>query len=55
MLANSPGFKSLYEKRELYFESIYADIVDLALLPPLKGYASKEKTILLELIQQIID
>ena len=55
MLANSPGFKSLYEKRELYFESIYADIVDLALLPPLKGHASKEKTILLDLIQQIID
>ncbi len=55
MLANSPGFKSLYEKRELYFESIYADIISLALLPPTKGHGSKEKTVLLEMIQQVIE
>lgn len=55
MLANSPGFKSLYEKRELYFESIYADIITMALLPPTKGPGSKEKGVLLDLIQSVID
>lgn len=55
MLANSPGFKSLYDKRDIYFESIYADIISLALLPPTKGHASKEKSKLLDMIQGIID
>lgn len=55
MLANSPGFKSLYERRELYFESVYADIISLALLPSTKGHATKEKSVLLDMIQDIID
>lgn len=55
MLAHSMGFNSLYEKRELYFESIYADIIRLALLPAIKGHATKERAKLLELIQKIID
>lgn len=55
MLANSPGFKSLYEKRELYFESIYADIITMAMLPPTKGPGSKEKSKLLDMIQNVID
>ena len=55
MLANSPGFKSLYEKRDIYFESVYADIISLALLPPTKGHVSKEKSMLLDLIQGVID
>lgn len=55
MLANSPGFKSLYEKRELYFESVYADIITMALLPPTKGPGSKEKGMLLDLIQEVIE
>ena len=55
MLANSPGFKSLYEKRELYFESVYADIISMALLPPTKGPGSKEKGVLLDMIQGVID
>ena len=54
MLANSPGFKSLYDKRELYFESIYADIISLAQLPPTKGHGSKEKNVLLDMIQNVI-
>lgn len=54
MLANSPGFKSLYEKRELYFESVYSDIVSLALMPPTKGHPSKEKSHLLNKIQSVI-
>lgn len=55
MLANSPGFKSLYEKRELYFESVYADIITMALLPPTKGPGSKEKGRLLDMIQDVIE
>lgn len=55
MLANSPGFKSLYEKRELYFESVYADIITMALLPPTKGPGTKEKGQLLDMIQGVID
>ena len=54
MLANSAGFKSLYDNREISFESIYADIVSLALLPPTKGHPSGAKSKLLELIQSII-
>ncbi len=36
MLANAPGFRSLYRSREVHFEEIYYDIVDKAFLPPLK-------------------
>ena len=36
MLANAPGFRSLYANREIRFESIYADILDRAFLPPLR-------------------
>lgn len=39
----------------LFFESIYADIISLALLPPTKGHPSKEKSMLLERIQRVID
>lgn len=55
MLANSPGFKSLFEKRELYFESVYPDIISMALLPPTKGPGSKEKGVLLDMIQDVIN
>ncbi len=36
MLANAPGFRSLYAQRETHFEEVYADIIDKAFLPPLK-------------------
>ncbi len=36
MLANAPGFRSLYTERETHFEEVYADIIDKAFLPPLK-------------------
>lgn len=36
MLANAPGFRSLYATREVHFEEIYFDIIDRALLPELK-------------------
>lgn len=36
MLANAPGFRSLYANRDLHFEAEYADILDRAYLPPLR-------------------
>ena len=37
MLSNAPGFRSLYAAREIHFEAVYADILDKAYLPPLRG------------------
>ena len=37
MLANAPGFRSLYAAREIHFEEIYQDILDRAYLPPLRN------------------
>ncbi|GIV90322.1 MAG: hypothetical protein KatS3mg055_2840 [Chloroflexus sp.] len=53
MLANAPGFPSLYAKREIHFEEIYADILDRAYLPRLRD---KEERIepLLKKLQQLI-
>ena len=36
VLANAPGFRSLYAHREIHFEEIYSDILDHAYLPPLR-------------------
>lgn len=37
MLANAPGFRSLYSTREVHFEEVYRDILDRAYLPALRG------------------
>ena len=37
MLANAPGFLSLYAAREVHFEEVYRDILHRAYLPPLRG------------------
>jgi len=55
MLANAPGFLSLYASREIHFEEIYADIIHRAFLPTLKGPVSIERKKLLDLIQKIIE
>ena len=39
MLANAPGFRSLYAAREIHFEETYQDILDRAYLPPLRNPA----------------
>lgn len=39
MLANAPGFKSLYESKMIHFEEVYADIISKALMPPPLGPA----------------
>ena len=41
MLANAPGFRSLYARREIHFEEIYSDILDHAYLPPLRSPENK--------------
>ena len=36
MLSHAPGFRSLYEQREIHFEEIHSDVIDHAYLPPLR-------------------
>jgi len=51
MLANAPGFRSLYSTRETHFEEEYFDIIDKAFLPPLKNVQPKHQK-LLKLLQK---
>lgn len=54
MLANAPGFRSLYSQREIHFEEVYADIIDKAFLPPLKEPVPKEAKELLDTLERIM-
>ena len=49
MLANAPGFRSLYANREIHFEAVYADILDQAFLPALRHRPPKFQRLLREL------
>ena len=55
MLANAPGFRSLYAQREIHFEEVYADILDRAYRPALRGPAPGERKRLLTILQKTID
>ena len=55
MLANAPGFRSLYAQREIHFEEVYADILDRAYRPALRGPAPVERKRLLTVLQKAID
>ena len=55
MLANAPGFHSLYEQREIHFEEIYSDIINRAYLPVQKGRPSNERQRLLDMLSQAMD
>ncbi len=55
MLSNAPGFRSLYAQREVHFEEIYADILDRAYRPALRGPVDRERKKLLGNIQKLID
>nr|MBC8363352.1 ATP-binding protein [Candidatus Desulfatibia profunda] len=46
MLANAPGFRSLYKEREIHFEEVYPDIIDKAFLPFLKNLRPDQEKIL---------
>jgi len=52
MLANAPGFRSMYAKREVHFEEVYADIIDNAYLPILRGRPDAARKALLDRLQQ---
>ena len=55
MLANAPGFRSLYAQREIHFEEVYADILDRAYRPALRGPVPGERKRLLTVLQKEID
>jgi len=55
MLSNAPGFRSLYTSRQIAFEEVYADIVDRALLPLLRGPAERDRSRILKILQNAMD
>ena len=54
MLANAPGFQSLYSMREVHFEEVYADILERAYLPPLRGPMDNPRRRLSNILQKAI-
>ena len=54
MLSNAPGFRSLYAAREIHFEEVYADILDRAYLPPLRGSMLGHSKRLLDSLEEAI-
>ena len=54
MLANAPGFRSLYNQRHIHFEEVYADILDRAYLPPPLSRASLAQRPLLQNLGKVI-
>lgn len=55
MMANAPGFRSLYSLRHIHFEEVYADIIDRAFLGNLRGPTDKDRKYLLEILQQSME
>lgn len=55
MMANAPGFRSLYATRNIHFEEVYSDIIDRAFLSTLKGPIEKDRGHLLEILQKSMD
>ena len=55
MLANAPGFRSLYAARSIHFEEVYSDILDRAFLPPLLGAPDRARRQLLAKLRKALD
>ena len=55
MLANAPGFRSLYAARSIHFEEIYSDILDRAFLPPLLGAPDRARRQLLDTLRRALE
>lgn len=55
MMANAPGFRSLYNLRNIHFEEVYADIIDRAFLSTLKGPTDQKRKHLLSILQQSME
>ena len=54
MLANAPGFRSLYAQREIHFEEVYRDILDRAFLPALRNIPDEPYGRLISDLQEVI-
>lgn len=54
MLANAPGFRSLYAQKHIEYEEIYSDIIDRALIPASKGKPASDRRKLLEILSHVI-
>lgn len=54
MLANAPGFRSLYIEREIHFEEVYKDILDRTYLPPKQGPIDQNRQNLLDGLGDVI-
>ncbi len=55
MLANAPGFRSLYAAHDIHFEEVYSDIVDRALYSLLKGPMDRDRQKLLDILRKAMD
>lgn len=55
MLSNAPGFRSLYNRHDLHFEEIYADIIDRASRPSLRGPMDPLRKKLMNILQNAIE
>ena len=52
MLANAPGFRSLYADRAIHFEEVYSDLLDKAYMPLRRGAPDGERGRLLDLLRR---
>ena len=55
MLANAPGFRSLYGQREIHFEAVYDDILQRAYLPLPRGRIEGEREHLFPKLEAAIE
>jgi len=55
MLSNAPKFRSLYSQSDIHFEEIYADILDRAYRPMLRGPIDHTRKELLKSLQKIVE
>jgi len=55
MMANAPGFRSMFALRNLHFEEVYLDIIDHAFLPSIKGPIEKDRASILEILQKAME
>jgi hypothetical protein len=55
MMANAPGFRSLYNLRNIHFEEVYADIINRVFLGSLRGPTDTRRKKLLDILQRSMD
>lgn len=55
MLANAPGFRSLYAERSIHFEEIYRDVLDRAYLPPPLGAPDARRRKMLQKLRTALE